>query len=78
MNGPKDDTGTTGQRAGTDDKNPKPQKDEGLLEKVGKAIDPSGQDVSDAELIDPGSNIPSPAPVPDVDKPQGGARQGSK
>lgn len=38
-------------------------KDDGLLEKVGKVIDPSGRDVSDAELIDPGSNIPDSIPA---------------
>jgi hypothetical protein len=32
------------------------KKDEGKLEKIAKAIDPPGTDVSDDELIDPGAN----------------------
>lgn len=67
---------------GTNDKDVQPdvkrQKDEGLLEKIGNAIVPPGQDVSDAELIDPGSNIPDPAPAPDADKSHGGVRDGGK
>lgn len=52
----------------------KQDKDEGLLEKVGKVLDPSGREVSDDELIDPGSNIPdskpaSTRPVPNNPKP---------
>jgi hypothetical protein len=50
------------------DKQGKDEGDEGLLERIAKAIDPPGRDVSDDELIDPGSNIPDSRPA----KPQKG------
>lgn len=37
-------------------------KDEGVLEKIARTIDPSGREISDDELIDPGSNIPDGSP----------------
>lgn len=33
------------------------KEDEGMLEKIANIIDPSGADVSDDELMDPGTNI---------------------
>lgn len=32
-------------------------KDDGMLEKIARTIDPSGREISDDELIDPGANI---------------------
>lgn len=32
-------------------------KDEGMLEKIADTVDPSGREISDDELIDPGANI---------------------
>jgi hypothetical protein len=50
--------------------------DDGMLEKIARAIDPPSREVSDAELIDPGANTPAPVPgrpthtpAPDPDKP---------
>jgi hypothetical protein len=40
------------------------RKDDGLLEKLARLIDPSGREISDAELIDPGSNIHDTEPAP--------------
>lgn len=37
---------------------PKQGKEEGKLEKIARFIDPSGREISDAELSDPGANIP--------------------
>jgi hypothetical protein len=42
----------------------KQDKDDGLLEKLARLLDPSGREISDAELIDPGSNIHDTKPVP--------------
>lgn len=33
------------------------KKDEGMLEKIANKIDPAGTDISDDEIMDPGSNI---------------------
>jgi hypothetical protein len=43
--------------------------DENFLEKLVKAIDPPGREVSDAELIDPGANSPDAKPKDPVKKP---------
>lgn len=37
--------------------------DESMLERVAKTIAPPSREVSDAELIDPGSNSPVPKPT---------------
>lgn len=37
-------------------------KEEGMLEKIAHTIDPSGREISDDELIDPGANIKDDAP----------------
>jgi hypothetical protein len=44
------------------DKSVSSKNDEGLLEKIARAIDPPSRETSDAELIDPGSNSPAPKP----------------
>ena len=49
-------------------------KDEGVLEKIAKVIDPPSREVSDAELIDPGTNTPATKP----DHPSGIPASGSK
>ena len=41
------------------------KKDEGMLERIAEAIDPSGADVTDDELIDPGANIRDTPPRQD-------------
>ncbi|GAB3538043.1 hypothetical protein GCM10027343_02770 [Noviherbaspirillum agri] len=46
-------------KRGTDTKQ---GKDDGVLEKIANTIDPSGQDVSDEELSDPGANIRDETP----------------
>ncbi|MEC4722434.1 hypothetical protein RY831_25040 [Noviherbaspirillum sp. CPCC 100848] len=45
----------TDTNAGKQDKD----QDQGALEKLANLIDPASRDVSDAEIFDPGANIPS-------------------
>jgi hypothetical protein len=52
MNTGKDNTGESANR----------RDDDGVLEKIARAIDPPSREVSDAELIDPGANSPAPKP----------------
>lgn len=42
----------------------KEDKDEDLLEKAARFIDPPGRKISDDELIDPGANVPDSKPAP--------------
>lgn len=44
------------------DRNPDEGKEDGLLEKAARLIDPPGREVNDEELADPGSNIPDTRP----------------
>jgi hypothetical protein len=46
--------------------------DPGLLEKTAQLIDPPGREVSDDELIDPGSNVPGSGRARPVQKPPAG------
>jgi hypothetical protein len=39
-------------------------KEEGAMEKIAHTIDPSGREISDDELIDPGAHIPDNPPSP--------------
>ena len=42
-----------------------PQKDEGLLDRLAKTIDPPGREVSNDDLSDPGRMTPDAPPVDD-------------
>lgn len=53
--------------------NRKPGKDEGVLEKLARTVDPPSREISDEEILDPGKNIPrEPMEKQDRDKPAGG------
>ncbi len=43
--------------------------DDGILEKIARAIDPPSREVSDEELIDPGANTPDSNPKGNKPKP---------
>jgi len=53
----------------------KQDKDDGLLEKLARLLDPSGREISDAELIDPGSNIHDTKPAPAEPQPASNTQQ---
>ena len=46
--------------------------DKGMLERIANTIDPPSRDISDDELLDPGSNIPNSKPVNPRKKPPAG------
>jgi hypothetical protein len=61
--------------SGNSNESKQESKDKGVLEKVAQTIDPPSREISDDELIDPGSNTPGSKPSDGFRRGTGDAKQ---